>query len=453
MVRGNAEDAGSRGAPPADGMVRGGAEDAGRTAHGSADMVVVLDDSEDPPKARACFDDGSPLDLGTPSYTDAALSPDGQHLAVRVADAADGDVVSTVDASAQRLVGEGIDFASLRWAPDATRLAYLAGGVPCIADGDGTNARSIDVSLPEPPVQGSALAQIEWSDDLAHVAFVTRGAAVLADTRTGQGQIVSRQVVVGHETVAFSRDGSMLAVLEADGASSSFDTPGALLLVHTDTLQARAATMMPVMDFVRWSADGRWLAVNVNRGVSLVAVESLKFADSLDGTQRAPVSPDGTKVASVIDGGIHIRNFDGTEDRVLAADASSAEVVQWAPDGSAIAYVDGSGLHVVRTSDGAVLLSDPPFRYGVDLTFGPDGWVATNDFMGTMRTQRLGSGADAGASFSVSLPNAPLGFNFLWLDAKIAFVGDGALHIARPDVSDSHVACRAGRLYTPQGRL
>jgi hypothetical protein len=103
-------------------------------------------------------------------------------------------------------------------------------------------------------------------------------------------------------------------------------------------------------------------------------------------------------------------------------------------------------------SDGALLLSFPfaVLGPGFGVAFGPDGWVAIDDAEGKIRAERLGSGADSGAIFSATGLHV-LPWTTRWLkDAKLAFIGDGGLHIAHADGSDSRVLCNAKSLVAAQ---
>jgi hypothetical protein len=418
----------------------GGGGDLGR---GTPDVIAVGAATYYAQTVRGCFENGAPRELGTSGVI--ALSPDGTHFVAPSSDGVGADVVSTLDASTQHLAGQGITYGGVRWTPDGQQLAYVSKAVPYLADGDGANARPIAVSFPVPPSPFSAGPpdQIEWAADLAHVAFDIQGIAVLADVRAAQGQVVSNKQALG---IAFSPGGDQLAVGQEFLDTIGY-TEGTTLVVDAASLASRefgSSAAMPA-----WSFDGNWVV----QGWFSIPVSSGQ-AVSLGGSPT--LSPDHTQLALAMpDGTLHVRSFDGTEDRVLTTGISpSAGYLSWTPDGSALWYVDGSGLHVVGASDGTPLLtaSQGVWGPGYGLIFGPDDWVAMEavDMTSGFSTQRLGFGPVSGATFPASEVIVD-GNTARWLiDDKIAFISDSGLHIAAADGSATRVACEASGIVGPQ---
>jgi WD40 repeat protein len=359
-----------------------------------------------------------------------ALSPKGTYLAL---DTGDGgvDIAATHDASVRRLAGEAVTVVGIRWSDDEKRLAYFSSGMPAVANGDGSNALVSDASLP-PAAAGYSFQDAEWSPDGSTVAFVTRGTALLTDARGADVRSFSEKAVVHYASpwaVAFSPDGALVALLQADAADDR-----TVLVTRTDTLESREISGIRHSAFLGWSTDGQFLTLaDTNYGLWLVPRVDGKPVEVGGYGHPSPVAPELGFVRDA-DQSLHVQALDGTGDRVVSRPAQG--IARWAPDGSALAY-NSSPLteRVVSASDGKVLVPTSTW-----ISFGPDGRLARGEGSTTLITQDLRRGPDSAATFTVEqLP--PAGDQFEWLPGgKIAYVRNRFLYVADPDGA-ARVSC------------
>ena len=276
-------------------------------------------------------------------------------------------------------VGEGGVHVSR--SPDARLVAFWRSG----AADDQLLTIGIDGQAEHRLAEGQTFKWVgcidKWSPDSHYLASeVSVGGTsriLIADTVTGGGRLVTPEGVVAHcplwspdgQRIAFAHEGTSgsrtLAVIGIDGTGMR-DVSGDLAGLQVEGPDT-------------WSPDGTWIyfgAVRSDAGQNLARVYR---ADVASGVSRqlssdasfasAPASsPDGTRLAFVVTRAdrafdLYIANSDGTEARLLLADARNDG---WSPDGRyvltrwtpadqpgglAVISPDGTGFRVVGYVD------------------------------------------------------------------------------------------------------
>lgn len=174
---------------------------------------------------------------------------------------------------------------------------------------------------------------------------------------------------LGRHAAAFSPDGSILAVVRAEGIcprwSVAISDRGDRVRVLGTPDANDAATSLS------WSPDGRHLVAGFVATRTRVVVY-----DAQGGPQRtiaegiSPAwSPDGRSIAYVTTGdGIHLVAPDGTNDRRVAA----GDRPEWSPDSSRLAY-DRQGSIFIASADGS---AERLLTAGERASWSPDAtWV------------------------------------------------------------------------------
>jgi Tol biopolymer transport system component len=141
----------------------------------------------------------------------------------------------------------------------------------------------------------------------------------------------------------------------------------------------------------KWSPDGTRFAFGA-RGGAIYSIDVLSGARSLlvrlpgedlDSVDQIVWSPDGAHIAVVNDGdtgGVYVMDADGSNARVLL-DERIGPGLAWSPDGTRLAYKDGSGVVWVTSMDGSAPTEIGPLSASCgevlfcdeDLTWSPDG--------------------------------------------------------------------------------
>ena len=172
-----------------------------------------------------------------------------------------------------------------------------------------------------------------------------------------------------HGRIAFIRDGVQLKVMNADGSQRH--------LVYAERLP-RVDRLRPLGD-VTWSPTGRRLAVAVGSGYTVGATRIVSVRS--DGSRRRKLgegsdpawSPDGTKIAFMLDGQVWTMDPDGGDRSQITDMAGSLGSPVWLLDGERISFdVDDDETSTwVVNADG----SDPHLAFeGVwGVAWSPDG--------------------------------------------------------------------------------
>ena len=131
-----------------------------------------------------------------------------------------------------------------------------------------------------------------------------------------------------------------------------------------------------------WSRDSRRLAFaiewapippNLGRvsGVYSAGIDGTDVRLLVPGASMPAYSPDGRRLAYILDGDVFVADADGTNGRRLAATSAVESAPAWSPDGRTIALQRVSGSRtviLVATGDGGrarVVVSSP--RYSASL--------------------------------------------------------------------------------------
>lgn len=243
---------------------------------------------------------GDPLE----AYLDAAISPDGGHLAVIARDLAApvaSDRLELLDLQAGGPpVVAGSDAAFPAWSPDGRLLAFGSGGGVDLIPVSGGPARSLP--------SGDRLAgRPDWSADGALLALPGRDAAGSTHVDLADPVLGIRYPVPGLPAAAtspvLSADGSLLAV----GVAAAGPGTGGTWLVHLRTGDAAPRQLGDTLTPVGFSDSGSLVALEHPAGsdINLVRV-SLPGGD----TDRLVGSLGGRGVSGVVTGdGGHILGF------------------------------------------------------------------------------------------------------------------------------------------------
>ncbi|MFC4035597.1 protein kinase [Streptomyces polygonati] len=192
-----------------------------------------------------------------------------------------------------------------------------------------------------------------WAPDRATFAFTRSGPSSSVWVADADGSNAHRVAAISGGKVAWSPDGTRLAVTRIkDG----------VLQIYTVNVSDGSARQLTTgtgaVQDPEWSPDGQQLAVCIQAQPGLWQINLLKVSDPTaaprqitHGTQRAldPVwSPDGSRLAYTYgkplvgsQGDIHLIGADGTGDHPLAASAEEEMDPTWSPDGKWVAYVRG----------------------------------------------------------------------------------------------------------------
>jgi WD40 repeat protein len=181
------------------------------------------------------------------------------------------------------------------------------------------------------------------------------------------------------QSAAWSPDGTRLAVIAPTHGRQ------ALLLVDP---QGGAATELGTEiglwpGDLSWSPDGTTLGYtqffqNGQSAAMLVNVDGSNPRPLLAGdpgtSTASPVwSPDGTAIAFLLDGDVHVIEV-ATGNVTRLSTGGSASAPAWAPDGSRLTYAAGTQVWVAgRSGDGRRLVSEDTYGYYEEPQWLPDG--------------------------------------------------------------------------------
>ena len=180
-----------------------------------------------------------------------------------------------------------------------------------------------------------------------------------------QSDFTTRRVILqSNVTIDPATNGFVNPQLSPDGTRLAYATNDNLVFVAARDTGVIAARFDMVPDvtsgFYRptWTPDGRIVVAGGfgNQGlfVSDVGLTQLTRFDPMLAQPSDPaVSPDGTKVAFVLNGKVYVIGLDGQNLTPLTDEDNDGDSLPtWSPDGAHIAYASGSHLHVKPAGGG-----------------------------------------------------------------------------------------------------
>lgn len=238
------------------------------------------------------------------------------------------------------------------------------------------------------------VSSASWSADGRWVAYETEGPEGIGLWVVG-ASLEPRRVATGASILAWSSTGAELATirltspLHTNIAGSTLSTIDAVTDETTD-IGSIPEGVGDVTTPPAWSPDGARFVFGA-RGGAIYSVDVRSGTRSLlvrlpgerlDSVDQIVWAPDGAHIAVVNDGnpgGVYVMDADGSNVRALVHGYSGSGLA-WSPDGTRLAYEDGSGvvwaapmdgsapteIWPLSTSCGALLCND-------DLTWSPDG--------------------------------------------------------------------------------
>lgn len=380
-----------------------------------------------------------------------AWSPDGRTIAI--AEEARPLYLKTLGGSLRRLSrGEA---RAPAWSPSGRRIAYVsARDRLTVVDAAGRQRRSLG---------GWGIStRPSWSPDGRHIALADRG-IVLVNTQTGRRRRVTSRI--GDNDPVWSPDGTLIAFQRLIGTYRT-----EIFVVRPDgTGLARLTRNRQAEEWLTWSPDSSRLAYAGARGDVFVTSRRggrptrISRNSCGEGANWLTWSPRGGMLAF---GGLNVgpdtelysENPESGGTRQLTHNCTRWEAnPSWAPDGTAIAYDDGTGLgpsdiFVRRGSQVRRLTTDP--ARDIDPSWSPDGTrlvFARNVRGGTpgeSAYELFTVGADGGSMRRLT-DTAGNNLEPAWspLGDEIAFVSTRAqrgIYVMRTDGSEATLALTGG---------
>ena len=236
------------------------------------------------------------------------------------------------------------------------------------------------------------VASASWSADGRWVAYETGAGEDIALWVVSDRQ-EPRQVATGASILAWSSTGAELATIRLTSPFHSHIAGSTLSTI--DAVTGETSDVGSILDGVgdvtslpEWSPDltrfvfgargGAIYSADVRSGVPSLLVRLP--GDHLDSVDQIVWSPDGRHIAVMNDGepgGVYVMAADGSNVRVLLHDRSR---LAWSPDGTRLAYRDGSGVVWVASMEGSAPTEIGPLAASCsalfcegDLVWSPDG--------------------------------------------------------------------------------
>jgi Tol biopolymer transport system component len=277
--------------------------------------------------------------------------------------------------------GEGAGTAPASHAK-AARLASppsnWSSGQLAISDIDGTTLANGDATHRR--LVRAPRSQVSFTPDGREITYLQRnGLMVSRSLSTGQAQTLTRLRAGQWAYPRWSPDGTSLAF-----AYGTIPGPTRIDTVGQDGTH-RHLVATDAGPYFHWSPTGRWIGYVNSTGIMLVRPDGSDRHLAITGRSLGTDSlfsdfswsPDGTHIAFV-DGTRHhqavfTERIDGTDRRAIATGHGLGEA-QWSPNGRFIAYVHAGEVIVHRLATGADTVVARP---GWGLQWSPNGrWIA-----------------------------------------------------------------------------
>jgi Tol biopolymer transport system component len=300
----------------------------GRPAWSPIDPKTILVDGE----AVSLVDPTTGAQRSLAAGSGAVWAPDGKRVALYQPEK--GIVIVSVSGGKLREISwpikpKAVDTVELAWSPTRSELAVaLTPETPSGFPPRHLYRVPVDRGAPKLLLKSGGLVGPRWLPDGDQIAYRTElSDGIWAIGRDGgRAQRLERGVRV----VAWSRSGQRaVAVLEPDGIFSS-------IFIDDKRVLSGAAVAGWTSDLT-WSPAGDALAVATEKGAFLITSDGRKLAQ-LDGEAKSPsFSPDGSRVALLLDSELVVADRDGGNRRFLSRPHSDEHPV-WSPDGTKIAF-------------------------------------------------------------------------------------------------------------------
>jgi WD40 repeat protein len=254
-------------------------------------------------------------------FADVVPSPDGRHLAFQTEGLCDTALfvtsgyldVARADGRGQRQITPIGCYATVAWAPDSRRLAYVPNPYAAaiyIVNADGSHNHLV----------GSG-QQPAWSPDGRSLAFLSNDSLWVA--RNGHARVVA----LGVKAYAWSPSGASLAIADPQ-----------LAIIRPDGSHRRRLSDDAPRE-LRWSPDGRFIAYSGEES-GLETIDVTRRTTRIVGAHggREAWSRRGHLLA--FDGRDGLAVFDARSGATRQLTSDHAGAIAWAPNDRSIAYLD-----------------------------------------------------------------------------------------------------------------
>jgi WD40 repeat protein len=277
---------------------------------------------------------------------------------------------------------------SVAWSPDGQRLAVGVADTLHVVRRDGAPLATLSL-------HGPAVTGVAWSPDGRTVAVGCRDGVVRVYGATGR----LRATLTGHTravtSVAWSLDGQLVASGSADGTVRIWQTNHALLTtVYGDAQPVQSVSWSPLLQL----PYGRMVAIAAGHAVRLAWLDgTVRFTLShLGATTSVAWSPNGHTIAiGSRDNRVRLLNPIGRLSATLHGHTAAVTSVAWSPNSTM--FASGSLDKTVRVwgARGRALATLTGQRGGIySVVWSPDGTtVASAGGDGTVHLWRLAFGA------------------------------------------------------------
>lgn len=243
---------------------------------------------------------------------------------------------------------------ALRWSDDGTRLAMGGEYSIQIWDNvwDGNQATlSLGLQAPQGQMLGFEINAIDWNEATQQILSTISGRVYIWDSQTGQLVRTIEPISTPLESAAWSPDGTMLGYASSTGFVS-------ILLLITNEVSGANTYDRDATWAMAWEPNGDNLVVGTNSGT----LQAFDFFPRRLGSDVVSLRDNYTDIFSVdwhpmlplvavgyADGLVEIWNPDtyNLVQRVQEQTGQPVMSVSWSPDGTQLAYANGSDLVIV----------------------------------------------------------------------------------------------------------